>query len=70
MYAADGISGSASVRLLRLVRQACAVQNTSNCMQYSDCCTCSILKVHAHQRTQDVFFRSLVETIDILDYIV
>ena len=31
MYAADGISGSASVRLLRL-RQTCAVlQNTNNC---------------------------------------
>ena len=31
MYAADGIPGSASVGLLRLARQMCAVQNTNNC---------------------------------------
>ena len=60
MYAADGISGLASVRLLRLARQVCAVQNTSNCstehqqLQYSYCCTCSTMKVHAHQCAQGV----------------
>ena len=35
MYAADGILGSASVRLVysRLGRQSCAVLNTSNCTE-------------------------------------
>ena len=31
MYAADGISGSASVRLLRLARQTCAMQSEPHC---------------------------------------
>ena len=48
MYAADGISGSASVRLLgRLARQMCAVQNTSNSSVVIAARACSTLKVHA-----------------------
>ena len=58
--AADEISGSASMRLLRLARQACAVQNTSNCsavillhVQYSE-------SVCSSGRTGYVFFGTLV----------
>ena len=43
MYAADGILGSASVRLVysRLGRQSCAVQNTSNCTECAVIAACS-----------------------------
>ena len=48
MYVANEISGSASVRLLRLTRQlACAVQNTSNSSVVITAHACSTLKVHA-----------------------
>ena len=55
MYAADGILGSASVRLVysRLGRQVCAVQNTSNC---TECGIIAVCSVH----TGYVFFGTLV----------
>ena len=56
MYAADGILGSASVRLvsvLMLGRQACAVQNTSNCTECAVIAACSVC-------TGYVFFRIIV----------
>ena len=64
--------GSASVRLLRLIRQVCAVQDTMQQLQCSYCCTSSTLKVHAHQRTGYVFFGTVVDqvltAIDFVEY--
>ena len=61
MYAADGLSGSASVRLLMQASLCSAEHQQLQCIYW---CLCSTLKVLAHQRAHagyHVFFGTLVD---------
>ena len=71
MYAADGISDSASMRLLRLDRQlasVCSVEHQQLQCSYIAAHACSTLKVHA-QCTQSLFFETLVFLYFVLPFV-